>query len=189
MILRLNAKNDVHRLAEGNVRLAYKIAENFCGCGIEKEELQGFALLGLVKAAATFDEARGYKFSTYAVPVIRNEILRELRRGKNYQGTISLDSEVQSSKDEGKSTCTLLDLLPYEETQFGIVENSDLISSLITCVSGLEREVIVLTILGGDTQEEAARKLNITQSYVSRCVKSGVEKIRKQYYMQGRKLA
>ena len=37
--------------------------------------------MGLVKAARAFDEARGVKFSTYAVPVILGEIKRLFRDG------------------------------------------------------------------------------------------------------------
>ena len=37
--------------------------------------------LGLVKATAAFDEARGVMFSTYAVPVILGEIRRLFRDG------------------------------------------------------------------------------------------------------------
>lgn len=150
---------------------------------MEKEEVQGFALLGLVKAATTFDESKGYKFSTYAVPVIRNEILMELRKVGKFQGKISLDAEFKSSKEQYEKASTLLEILPCREKEFEAVENSDLIPGLLAYVNSREREAIVLTVLAGDAQNEAAQKLSVTQSYVSRCIKSGVKKIREKYYM------
>lgn len=69
-----------------NMRLAYKIAWDFHGCGIEQEELEGLASLGLVKAASAFDKSKGFTFATFAVPVIRNEILMEIRKISRFRG-------------------------------------------------------------------------------------------------------
>lgn len=189
MILKLNAKSDVQRLAEENIRLAYKIAEGFNGCDLEKEEVQGFALLGLTKAAANFDESKGFKFSTYAVPCIRNEILQELRRVKNYQNTVSLDAEIKELNGCEMENCTLLDMIPDVEKGFDVVNNSDLITSLITCVNKCERECLTLIVLEEKRQEEAAQILGISQSYVSRRLNSGIKKVRKAYWRGDRRLA
>ncbi len=45
-----------------------------------REDVEGYAMLGLIAAADSFDPARGLKFSTYAFPKIRGAILDELRR-------------------------------------------------------------------------------------------------------------
>lgn len=47
---------------------------------IDRDDLFGFGMLGLIAAADTFDESRGLAFSTYAYPKIRGAILDELRR-------------------------------------------------------------------------------------------------------------
>ncbi len=47
---------------------------------IEREDLFGWGMLGLIGAADSWDESRGLKFSTYAFPRIRGAILDELRR-------------------------------------------------------------------------------------------------------------
>ena len=49
-------------------------ANRFRGKGIEYDDLYGAGCIGLMKAARGFDEERGLKFSTYAVPVIIGEI-------------------------------------------------------------------------------------------------------------------
>ncbi len=47
---------------------------------IEREDLVGYGMLGLIAAADSWDASRGLKFSTYAFPKIRGAILDELRR-------------------------------------------------------------------------------------------------------------
>jgi len=45
-----------------------------------REDVEGYAMIGLIAAADSFDPSRGLKFSTYAFPKIRGAILDELRR-------------------------------------------------------------------------------------------------------------
>jgi RNA polymerase sigma factor for flagellar operon FliA len=47
---------------------------------MDRDDLFGFGMLGLLAAADSFDAARGLAFSTYAYPRIRGAILDELRR-------------------------------------------------------------------------------------------------------------
>lgn len=48
--------------------------------GTPREDLEGFAMIGLISAADSWDPGRGLKFSTYAYPRIRGSVLDELRR-------------------------------------------------------------------------------------------------------------
>lgn len=48
--------------------------------GVEREDLEGYAMVGLIAAADSWDAGRGLKFSTYAYPRIRGSVLDELRR-------------------------------------------------------------------------------------------------------------
>ena len=185
---KLNAKCDVQRLAEENIGLAYMVCENFHNCNLEKEEVLSVALLGLTKAAASFDESKGYKFSTYASSVIRNEILMELRKTKKHQTDYSLDAEVQGFKSNEMENLTLLDMISCKDNPFESVENADLLPSLISCLSEREKNCILLSIVEEKKQEEVSRILGISQSYVSRCMKSGITKIRKAYWRGDRRL-
>jgi RNA polymerase sigma factor for flagellar operon FliA len=47
---------------------------------VERDDLYGWGMLGLIGAADTWEPARGLKFSTFAFPRIRGAILDELRR-------------------------------------------------------------------------------------------------------------
>lgn len=59
--------------------MAVYCARRFQGRGIPMEELIGEAEAALLRAASRFDENRGVRFSTYAVPVVLGA-LRELCR-------------------------------------------------------------------------------------------------------------
>lgn len=48
--------------------------------GMDRDDLYGFGMLGLIAAADSWDATRGLKFSTYAYTKIRGAILDELRR-------------------------------------------------------------------------------------------------------------
>lgn len=70
-----------NKFIKDNLGLVHSLAARFKGRGIEYEELYAAGCEGLVKAAAGFDETRGLRFSTYAVPVILGEIKRLFRDG------------------------------------------------------------------------------------------------------------
>ncbi len=74
-----------------NLGLVHSLANRFRGRGIEYEELYSAGCMGLVKAAKGFDEDRGLKFSTYAVPVIMGEIKRLFRDG----GTVRVSRSIK----------------------------------------------------------------------------------------------
>ncbi len=73
-----------------NIGLVHSCARRFNGRGIEYDDLFQAGCVGLVKAADGFDEERGLKFSTYAVPVILGEIRRLFRDGGTVKVSRSL---------------------------------------------------------------------------------------------------
>lgn len=60
-------------------KLAHKIVRKLKQ-GTEVEDLISDGMVGLVKAIDAFEPERGFKFSTYATPVVRGSILNGLRR-------------------------------------------------------------------------------------------------------------
>ncbi len=64
-----------------NLGLVHACAGRFRGRGIEYDDLYQAGCIGLIKAADNFDPTLGFKFSTYAVPVIIGEIKRMFRDG------------------------------------------------------------------------------------------------------------
>lgn len=91
------------KFIEENLGLVHSLANRFRGRGIEYEELYSAGCVGLVKAAKGFDEGRGLKFSTYAVPVILGEIKRLFRDGgtvKVSRGLKELSLKVTRKREE-----------------------------------------------------------------------------------------
>lgn len=69
------------KLISENLLLVHSICRRFAGRGVEYDDLFQCGCIGLIKAADNFDESRGLKFSTYAVPVIMGEVRRIFRDG------------------------------------------------------------------------------------------------------------
>lgn len=86
----ISVKESRDRLVTENLGLVHLCANRFRNRGIEYEELYSSGCVGLVKAANSFDESRGVKFSTYAVPVILGEIKRIFRDGGTVKVSRSL---------------------------------------------------------------------------------------------------
>lgn len=74
-------KSERDLMIENNLGLVYSIAKRFVGRGVDYEDLVQNGCVGLIKAVDNFDFSKGYKFSTYAVPVIMGEIKRLFRDG------------------------------------------------------------------------------------------------------------
>ncbi|NYE38598.1 RNA polymerase sigma-B factor [Nocardioides cavernae] len=69
----------VDDLIETNLAMARSMAARYRNRGIDLDDLQQVALLGLTKAAQRFDAAAGHDFLSYAVPTIRGELRRHFR--------------------------------------------------------------------------------------------------------------
>ena len=77
----IKTKEEKEEFVRNNLGLVHSCAHRFKGRGIEYDDLFGAGSIGLVKAIEAFDENRGVKFSTYAVPVILGEMRRLFRDG------------------------------------------------------------------------------------------------------------
>ena len=72
-----------------NTGLVYYIVNRYNNYSWQREDLEQIGMLGLCKAAITFDESKGSKFSTYASRCIDNEILMYLRKNKRRKNIFS----------------------------------------------------------------------------------------------------
>ncbi len=86
----IKTKEEKEEFVRNNLGLVHSCAHRFKGRGIEYDDLFGAGSIGLVKAIEAFDENRGVKFSTYAVPVILGEMRRLFRDGGSVKVSRSL---------------------------------------------------------------------------------------------------
>ena len=77
---RIKAGDDAafKRLVEANLRFVVSVAKQYNNRGLELMDLVNEGNIGLMKAALKFDPSRGFKFISYAVWWIRQQILQAL---------------------------------------------------------------------------------------------------------------
>ena len=155
-------------LVLNNMKLAYSTAWKMRHTGIEMDDLQSLALLGLVKAARDYDEKRGYKYSNLAITIMRNEILQEVRRQRKQRNQVSLNSPIVDG------LFTLGDVLEDKQNGFAEAEMQALIEEL----EENEKKTVRMILFQGMKQSEVADIIGMSQTMISRYYRSGLQKLR-----------
>lgn len=115
-----------------NLGLVHSLAHRLKGRGIEYEELYSAGCVGLVKAMGGFDESRGLKFSTYAVPVILGEMKRLFRDGGSVKVSRSLkELSLKVSRERDRLSVALGREPTVNELSEALGEDPQMISEAI----------------------------------------------------------
>lgn len=139
------------------------------------EDLFSTGIIGLVKAVNTFNPDKGAKFSAYATPIIRNEILMTLRK-KRIIPTFSLDEPCDLGNGESVEFSEMIaDSRRFEEEVIADMQ----IEKFFSILNEREKEIISLS-MQDKTQREIAKIFGISQAQVSRIIKSVYKKWGKQ---------
>lgn len=174
-------KEEINNLILENEKLAYSIVHRYRNkFKIDYEDLKSTAILGLVKAANTFDNSKDTKFSSYAYIVIENEILMVLRSEQKL-------TRIYSFEEKFKDNLTFLDILDTGEHLEELFIKSDQMASLISYIDELpERlKIIVNLVLEGYKQNEIAERLDISQAQVSRLYHLALNNLRDKFEVTG----
>lgn len=141
----------------------------------QDEDLYSTGLIGVLKAVNTFDPDKGFTLSSYAKPIIRNEILMTFRK-KRITPTFSLDEPYQLGNGDLVNFSEMVaDSKRFEEEVIADMQMKQIFSKL----SDREKKIISLS-MEGKKQKEIAKMYGISQPYVSRIIKSVCKKWRKQ---------
>lgn len=156
---------------EKNIGLAHLCAKKFVGRGVDYEDLFQIASLGLVKATANFNEDLGFKFSTYAVPVIIGEIksffrndgiIKISRRFKELSIKINaITSKYSSENGTAPTVAQISEILGVDEES--IVEAMSICSTAISLTMTSPEGESQLEIPVTSREEEITDKLSLRQ--------------------------
>ena len=151
-----------NKLIEDNMSLVYFIINKYYPTYIKDEDIVQAGMLGLCKAADTWNEDKG-AFSTYAAICIRNNIRMEFRGRGKHQGVLSLDYELPETEDG--AIITLGDMVADERYSPEKVSTLDY-DTFYDSLTDDEKKILDLS-KNGLLQEEMATELGLTRSAVS----------------------
>lgn len=153
---------------------------------VSEEELHSAGMVGLLKAARSYDPSRGAEFKTYAYHRIRGAMLDELR---------SLDflprSLREKAREKGERAPAVVglptdedgsDSLEVEAMISGAIENQELAEALQVAIRSLPEKMRVVMHLyynEGRRMREIGEKLNLTESRVSQIHSAAVARLRR----------
>ena len=178
------------RLIEHNLRLVVYISRRFESTGVNLEDLISIGTIGLIKAIGTYRRDKNIKLATYASRCIENEILMHIRKISNQKTEVSLDEPINMDCDGNE--LLLSDILGTDEdiVMRGLEDDVDLglLREAVGQLSEREREIVEMRFgLAGRkelTQKEVAKKMGISQSYISRLEKRIMLRLRREMIRQ-----
>lgn len=105
-----------NRWVEENLGLARRCAHKWHkNSHLPYEELEQVAFIALIGATERFDKSKGYKFSSFAIPIINFRIINHLRdKGHSIKIPRKYYDEVQKSKRIDKALATKLGRKPTD---------------------------------------------------------------------------
>ena len=173
-------------LIKHNLRLVVHIVKKYYSNMNEQEDLISIGTIGLIKAVKNFDHEKKIKFATYASKCIENEILMYFRHIKKNVNTVCFEN----STNFNSSSALLYSKNQMEETDILDIVNlrykSDILYKLINTVLTKRERYILIYRYGlyktiPLTQQQTAKKLNISRSYISRLEKKAIIKLYKEF--------
>lgn len=165
---------------------------------IEQEDFDQMAYIGLLKSIDRFDESYGYKFSTYAVPTIKNEMLRFMRdkasiirvprvHGARDQESIddilahyyrsNIESFEKPFGPDGEKEMTLEDKIGVDDYSGTLCQRIDMEKAL-NSLGERERYCIIEFFFNERKQIDIGKDIGVTQVQVSRLIRKAIEEMR-----------
>lgn len=174
-------------LIERNLRLVAHVCKKYNIPNVDNEDLISIGTIGLIKGINSFKPSKNVKLSTYVSRCIDNEILMHLRSTKKIGAEVSLEDTIGKDKDD--NTVTLKDVL--ENSEKNIEDEVDLKMKVKKLYEKMklvlkDREKLIIEMrfgLDGNkprTQNQIAKMMGISRSYVSRIETKAIGKLAKE---------
>lgn len=174
-------------LIEHNLRLVAHICKKYGTSNVEQDDLISIGTIGLIKGIKSYDSSKGVRLASYVSRCIENEILMHLRAIKKLGAEVYLEDTIGKDKDD--NTVSLQEVLENDERS--IEDEVDLkfkIKKLYQKMKEVlkDREKLILEMRFGlngkkpKTQNQIAKLLGISRSYVSRIETKAISKLSKE---------
>lgn len=176
-----------NKLVEHNLRLVAHIIKKYYGTQGEQDDLVSIGTIGLIKAINTFDMNKKIRLSSYASRCIENEILMHFRYTRKSAQDISLNETIDTDKDG--NPLTLLDIMSVDDNiidELDMKLNRGKLAQFISEeLDEREKQIIIMRYgLDGNkpmTQNNVAKKMDISRSYVSRIETKALKALKKRF--------
>ena len=165
--------DEQRKLVEDNTRLAYEfVHRKGFTYGYEFEDAVQIALLGLIYAAMTFKESKS-KFSTYAFLAMQSQFNMEYRKIKKQKesGIINVSLNEPITENEELS---VEDVVVEHQDSIENIETVIAIKDAYEKLNDKEKQVISMIFYAKGkeaNQKSVAKKLGVSQPFVSRTTK------------------
>ena len=176
-------KSARNKLIEHNLRLVAHIVKKYDSKMIDNDDLISIGTIGLIKGIDSYNKNKNVKLTTYVARCAENEILMYFRSNKKNLSNVSLSDSMGYDKEGNEITLedVLVDENPEYLDEILLKDNINSLKKYINKLSKREREIIIYRfgLLNNDelTQNEIAKKLHISRSYVSRIEKRALIKM------------
>ncbi len=189
----------LNRLVEANLRFVVTIAAQYKGRGLQMDDLVSEGNIGLMKAAANFDPAKGTRFVNYAVVHVRQMIERAIAQQTGlYQVPRDVHDRAAQLQSQPlsvdtplghKANMSLLSVLVNQDAPMADERiHSEAIEDAVEFALGSldERESRVVNAFFGigqehETMAEIAEDMELKRERVRQIRDKAVRKLRKAY--------
>ena len=179
-------------LIERNLRLVAHIAKKYSTSSVEQEDIISIGTIGLIKGINSYQKDKGVKLATYVARCIENEILMYFRSTKKLSQEVSLNDALGQDKEGNE--ITFIDVI--ENGGMSVEDEIDLklkVKKLYKKIAEVlqDREKMIIEFRFGlngkkpKTQNEIAKMLGISRSYVSRIETKAIGKLSKEFKEEG----
>ena len=205
-VLSFNGRNDKSYTKEeawlATEKIVYDTINKHIGLEVNNsefmfDELLSISYVAFIKAFNKYDINKGIKFSTFLYRIVTNEILQSYKYSKDGvikygQRGIEISFNTPVKKDKDGKEITILETLSEENNSYDdlygnpedyYIKSNDkkkLFEIINNELNDKEKKVIELR-LQEKTQYEIADILGLSQSYISRYLKSIMKKINKYF--------
>ena len=170
------------KLVEDNINFAWHLTHKWAKKSVfnfDIDEIFSMFSFALCKAAFTFRDDKGVKFTTYAAKCMENEIRmafnKKKRSGENMGLSLIGDDKFRKEVDNAKI------IKNKEHLKYDKVLDLMVLEDAFKALTDREEKILRLRYYEEITQREIACILNMSRSYISRIESKTLSKLHKWY--------